>query len=152
MNSKDFKKLLLADEKIKNAFIEAEKNETYKIGRDIKKLRINKGWTQKEFAEKIGTKQPGIARIENGSECPNNETLKKIAKVTKTIFVPPHFLENSSNIKESSENNFQPEKAFVNSYLKTEIANFMTENTAVTFKEETKLNEIILFDACLAYC
>lgn len=90
MNSKDFKKLLLKDQKIKQAFAEAEKNEAYKIGREIKQLRIMNGWTQAEFAEKIGTKQPGVARIENGGEYPNNFTLSKIAEITNSAFVRSH--------------------------------------------------------------
>ena len=51
MNSKDFKKLLLKNPRIKKAFDDAEKDETYQLGRELKELRIKHEWTQKEFKE-----------------------------------------------------------------------------------------------------
>ena len=44
-------------------------------------LRIRKGITQKELAQKIGTKQSAIARFEGGNINPSLGFLEKIAEV-----------------------------------------------------------------------
>jgi transcriptional regulator with XRE-family HTH domain len=44
------------------------------------KIRIEQGLTQKELAEKIGTRQSNISRIESGKYNPSLEFLKKVAK------------------------------------------------------------------------
>lgn len=49
-------------------------------GYQIARLRIKEGLTQKELAEKVGTRQPAIARIENGKSAPTLTSLKKISK------------------------------------------------------------------------
>lgn len=41
--------------------------------------RIEKGFTQRELARKIGTKQSAISRLESGSYNPTFAVLKKIA-------------------------------------------------------------------------
>ena len=53
----------------------------YKLRKKILKLRIDKGLSQDELAERVGTKQSVISRIENGESEPRIETVKKIAKV-----------------------------------------------------------------------
>ena len=49
-------------------------------GYQIARLRIKEGLTQAQLAEKVGTKQPSIARLENGSTQPTLSSLKKIGK------------------------------------------------------------------------
>mgnify|MGYP002682484510 FL=1 len=49
-------------------------------GYQIARLRIKEGLTQKELAEKAGTQQSAIARIENGMTMPTLTTLRKIGK------------------------------------------------------------------------
>lgn len=49
------------------------------ISEILKNLRIKNNLTQKELAEKIGTKQRTYCTYENGTREPNIETLKKIA-------------------------------------------------------------------------
>ncbi len=44
----------------------------------ITMARLERGMTQKELEEKSGVKQPVIARTENGTSCPNIETLLKL--------------------------------------------------------------------------
>ena len=44
----------------------------------ITRARLESGMTQKELEEKSGVKQPVIARTENGTSCPNIETLLKL--------------------------------------------------------------------------
>ena len=56
----------------------------YKDKNLLSKLRLEKGWSQKQLAEKLNTKQPYIARIENGIEDIRLSTIKKLAKVFET--------------------------------------------------------------------
>lgn len=56
----------------------------YKDKNSLSKLRLEKGWSQKQLAEKLNTKQPYIARIENGIEDIQLSTIKKLAKVFDT--------------------------------------------------------------------
>lgn len=48
-------------------------------GYQIARLRIQRGLTQAQLAEKIGTRQPSIARLENGNSIPSLAFLKRIA-------------------------------------------------------------------------
>ena len=49
-------------------------------GYQIARLRIQRGLTQKQLAEMVGTRQPSIARLENGSSVPSLSFLGRIAK------------------------------------------------------------------------
>ncbi|MDD4930751.1 MAG: helix-turn-helix transcriptional regulator [Candidatus Colwellbacteria bacterium] len=53
--------------------------------------RLRSGFTQGKLAEKIGTKQPAIARYESGTSIPTLTVLKKIAKVIGAKLIPPRF-------------------------------------------------------------
>lgn len=48
-------------------------------GYQIARLRILRGLTQTELAELVGTRQPSIARLENGASVPSLSFLQKIA-------------------------------------------------------------------------
>jgi DNA-binding XRE family transcriptional regulator len=48
-------------------------------GYQIARLRIQRGLTQEELAKMIGTRQPSIARLENGSSVPSLSFLERIA-------------------------------------------------------------------------
>ncbi|MBI2356693.1 helix-turn-helix transcriptional regulator [Candidatus Dojkabacteria bacterium] len=61
------------------------------IGDMIVELRIINKITQKELAERTGTKQPSIARLEKGTSLPSLKTLYKIAKELGTYLIPPKF-------------------------------------------------------------
>ena len=50
-----------------------------KIYEKIKKLRTSKGYSQAEFAEKIGLSHGHITRLETGKFNPSIEVLKKLA-------------------------------------------------------------------------
>ena len=56
-------------------------NSFYKDKNSLSKLRLEKGWSQKQLAEKLNTKQPYIARIENGIEDMQLSTIKKLSKI-----------------------------------------------------------------------
>jgi DNA-binding XRE family transcriptional regulator len=53
----------------------------FKLGVLLKELRIQKGMTQEELAEKMHTKKTVISRMENHSEDIRLSTLSKIAEV-----------------------------------------------------------------------
>lgn len=49
-------------------------------GYQVARLRIKLGLTQAQLAELVGTKQPSIARLENGEGSPSLTFLEKVAK------------------------------------------------------------------------
>lgn len=53
--------------------------EREKIAQQIKNLRLNLGYTQKDLAERLGAIQQYISKIENGHENISIDTLKRIA-------------------------------------------------------------------------
>jgi DNA-binding XRE family transcriptional regulator len=59
------------------AFSEAAK--LMEPGYQVARLRMLRGLTQAQLAEIVGTRQPSIARLENGSSTPSLTFLKKIA-------------------------------------------------------------------------
>ena len=48
-------------------------------GYQIARLRIRRGLTQAQLAEMVGTRQPSIARLENGNSTPSLSFLRRIA-------------------------------------------------------------------------
>lgn len=67
-------------EKLNNsAFIAAA--EGLEPGYQVARLRILRGLTQAQLAELVGTRQPSIARLENGSSTPSLSFLSRIAAV-----------------------------------------------------------------------
>lgn len=50
-----------------------------KLGQRIAQLRKEKGWTQKEFSEKLGIQRTALARIEVGNVNTTIISLKTIA-------------------------------------------------------------------------
>lgn len=55
--------------------------ETFKIGKLIHEARLEKGLTQEELAEKIGTTKSYISKIENNIKEVRLSTLKKIVEL-----------------------------------------------------------------------
>lgn len=52
----------------------------YSIIEQIIKKRVEKGLTQKQLAQKVGTKQSAISRLEAGNTNPSIAFLEKVAK------------------------------------------------------------------------
>ena len=77
MNHKKAKELLLS-----NPGTKAEYDKlaiTYDIKREIIGLRLEQGLSQEALAERIGTKQSAISRLESGDYNPSVEFLSKVA-------------------------------------------------------------------------
>ena len=49
-------------------------------GYQITRLRILRGLTQTQLAERVGTRQPSIARLESGQSSPSLSFLKRIVE------------------------------------------------------------------------
>lgn len=67
MKSYDFKELL--ERKMRNPVFRREwetNEEEFELAKEIIRLRIHAGLTQKDLARKIHTSQPSIARLESG--------------------------------------------------------------------------------------
>jgi transcriptional regulator with XRE-family HTH domain len=53
------------------------------LAADVIRLRMQRGWTQEELAERMGTYQANISRLEHGLANPTLETLQKLSEVFK---------------------------------------------------------------------
>jgi len=49
-------------------------------GYQIARLRIKRGLSQTQLAKLVGTRQPSIARLENGSSLPSLSFLERVAR------------------------------------------------------------------------
>ncbi len=70
------------------------------LAEDIIRLRVNRGWSQKELAKKLGTWQANVSRLEHGQANPTLQTLRKLSEVFEVELVvrlsearqmPPHY-------------------------------------------------------------
>ena len=77
MDHNKIKKLLLDDSEVKTEYDEL--SPIYELKKEIIRLRIEKGLSQKDLAVLMGTKQSAISRLENGSYNPSVEFLNRIA-------------------------------------------------------------------------
>jgi transcriptional regulator with XRE-family HTH domain len=57
----------------------------YRLADEVLLLRKERGLTQKELAEKVGTTQAVISRLENASVKPSLETILKIAEALDAV-------------------------------------------------------------------
>ena len=57
------------------------RNNSTNIGKNIRALRLSKGWTQKELSEKLGCTQKTITAYECNTRYPTAEKLPAIARV-----------------------------------------------------------------------
>jgi len=77
LNHQDVKTQLLQNPEV-NAEYEKLKV-LYDIKKEIIKLRIEQGLSQKDLATKVGTRQSAISRLESGEYNPSIEFLNKVA-------------------------------------------------------------------------
>lgn len=88
MKLEDLKKKLLNSKEFRDEYF--KKDLAFEVGQMVLEARAIKGISQKELAELAGTKQPGIARVENGG-LPSLSFLEKLAKAMDTYLIPPRF-------------------------------------------------------------
>jgi len=74
----DLKKELLKDPEFKKAYDDLEVE--YSIITQVIQKRLDKKMSQKQLAEKVGTKQSAIARLEGGNTNPSVAFLEKVSK------------------------------------------------------------------------
>ena len=90
MDWKEHKKKLLRDAEFRRAY-EALGPE-FQLAAALMRLRLAKGLTQEQLAERLHTKQESIARLESGSSLPSLATVKKVAEAldaTLEIYLRP---------------------------------------------------------------
>jgi transcriptional regulator with XRE-family HTH domain len=75
---KEFLKEQLRNPEFAAAYYELEPE--FQVAREVIRLRLEKGLTQEELAELVGTKQSGISRLENASVKPTFGFLQKVAE------------------------------------------------------------------------
>ena len=73
-----FKKRVLKEPLVKEAYQSLELE--FALAKLIIEKRLEKGLSQKELAEKMGTKQSAISRLESGKYNPSIQFLEKLAK------------------------------------------------------------------------
>jgi predicted transcriptional regulator len=74
---KQFKTQLLKNKKIKKAYDVLEPD--FMVIEKLIQKRIENGLTQKQIAEKVGTRQSAISRLESGTYNPSLSFLQKVA-------------------------------------------------------------------------
>ncbi|MDK2821518.1 MAG: hypothetical protein PWP31_1483 [Clostridia bacterium] len=77
MKHEDVKSILLNSPEVKKEYDSLKT--LYDIKREIIRLRVEQGLSQKELADKINTKQSAISRLESGEYNPSIEFLAKVA-------------------------------------------------------------------------
>jgi transcriptional regulator with XRE-family HTH domain len=96
MDFKNFKKKLLEDPSFKKEY--EKRDITWEIAKMIIEARIFKGLTQEKLARLMRTKQPSIARIENGNTLPSLSFLERMALAMHAQLEIPKFnFENKNN-------------------------------------------------------
>ena len=79
---RQLKRELLKDGRIKKAY--EQLGPEFAVIEIIIKRRIEKGLTQKELAQRIGTKQSAISRLESGTYNPSLSFLQKVSEALGT--------------------------------------------------------------------
>jgi ribosome-binding protein aMBF1 (putative translation factor) len=77
-NYKDFKKNLFRNKKIKKAYDDL--GPEFALVEMIIEKRLKRGLTQKQLAQKLGTKQPVISLLERGTYNPSIRFLTRVAE------------------------------------------------------------------------
>lgn len=78
MHLKNYRRQLMQGPEVKAA--QRQLQPKLDPGRQILHLRLERGWTQKELAERAGTKQANISRLENGLLNPSVDMLQRVAE------------------------------------------------------------------------
>jgi ribosome-binding protein aMBF1 (putative translation factor) len=79
---KTLKAELLADPDVRRAYNDLALE--YEVARAVFRARAAAGLTQAQLAERMGTAQSYVAKLESGRAHPTTDTLVKVAKATGT--------------------------------------------------------------------
>ncbi len=85
-NFNDLLKEKMKDPEFRKAWEEQE--EEFEVAKEVIKLRLKAGLTQKELAKKAKTSQPAIARLESGSY--KNVSMAFLRKIGGVFGLEPH--------------------------------------------------------------
>jgi DNA-binding XRE family transcriptional regulator len=77
MNHSQIKEILLSNPNVKKEYDTL--SPLYEIKEEIIRLRMERGLSQKQLAELVGTKQSAISRLESGEYNPSVQFLTKLA-------------------------------------------------------------------------
>lgn len=139
MNTQELKKKLLKNRKL------AREYERYDLAFEISEMvvdvRVKLGITQKQLAKKVGTKQPSIARLENGRTLPSLSFLEKIANKLGTYVVAPRFAFLDERVVEDFAENFDTQLMAVSMGEKSIEDLIPTRTISVSFSAEDKLRQ-----------
>ena len=78
MNWREHKKRLMRDPEFRAEYEALELE--YRLAGALIQLRLSKGLTQQQLAERLHTKQASIARLESGSSLPSLSTVRRVAE------------------------------------------------------------------------
>ncbi len=78
------REMLAGDSEYAQAFADME--DEFQLARELISARIRSGLTQKQLAEKMGTTQSSVARLESGNSLPSLRSLKRYADATGSKF------------------------------------------------------------------
>jgi len=73
-------KKMLADHEVRKAYDALD--EEFALARELIAARVRAGLTQAELAQRMGTTQSAIARLESGAQLPSVKTILRFAKAT----------------------------------------------------------------------
>ncbi len=73
---------MLADRELRAAY--AAMADEFNLARELIAARVRAGLTQVELAQRMGTSQSVIARLESGAQLPSVKTLLRLAKATRS--------------------------------------------------------------------
>ena len=76
MDLKEYRRQLIQDPEV--AAAQRRLQPKLALGRQILHLRLERGWSQKELAERAGTQQANISRLENGLLNPSVDMLQRV--------------------------------------------------------------------------
>lgn len=101
MELKDYLKNALKDEKFQKLYTSYDL--AFEVGQMVLEARLATGLTQTKLAELVETKQPSIARIEDGKSLPSLSFLERIAHAFGTHLIAPRFADPSLSLRQESK-------------------------------------------------
>ena len=78
---------VVAEKMLKNPAVKAEYDRLapqFEISSELIRARLRAGLSQEELAERMGTSQSAVARLESGRTLPSAKTLIRFAEATKS--------------------------------------------------------------------